>query len=616
MIRFGKEVCSNFNIASVREWLETNGLGGYALSTICSASTRRHHGLLVVAQDPPGKRRILLNRLEEKIAGSGWSHSISCQQYPGTVNDHGFEFLENFSVNPFPTWTYLVEDARIQKTFFLVSGENTAVIIYELLSGSPVQLEIKPLISMRPIQSLLRNSDVFDNQYACTENSILFNKKDQLHFGIKATNGFFQNVPCWYYDLVYNKDTMDPDASREDLFCPGMFRLSLWEGKKVALIASTEQLDSLSMDKLYYKELFIRNKITENAPIKGDFAKDLLKAGDQFIVSTSHSTSIVKGYPWYEESMKETCIALPGLCLVSGRFPEAREILIRYFTMLAHDKFQRYPVDTVLWFFWAVQKYAEHSGDFEFIRSVHKKLMTLCQNIRRGVSGFFKMDNDGLLCYEASVQVFNGKPVALQALWYNALQFMEEIEIKFGLKRKRYKDLALRIRESFNTCFWNNETSYLFSSIAPQHNEPSIKPEALLAISLPYPVLDQKKFGAVFSTAWKKLYTSYGLRSGSVIYPFWIGAFLTAYFKVYGHQTQSKMKAWQFLMPFRDHMSEALIGSIHEFFEGVRPHHPRGCPSMAINVAEILRVLVEDIGCQPEHKTLSIKEIMSPQEET
>ncbi|MFH1380249.1 MAG: glycogen debranching enzyme N-terminal domain-containing protein [bacterium] len=612
MISFGRSICSEFQSASGREWLETNGLGGYALSTVCSASTRRHHGLLVVAQEPPGKRLVLLNRIEEKISGSGWTHSISCQQYPDTIHDRGYEFLENFSVNPFPAWTYLVEDARIKKSFFLVSGENTAVIMYELLSGSPVQLEIRPLVSMRPIQSLLKKNSEFDDTCTATDTSVLFAKEDVLPFGIKSTNGFFQKNPCWYYDLIYTKDSFDTeDIPSEDLYSPGMFRLSLREGEHVGLIASTEPLNSLSLDKLYYKEVFIRNKITENSPVKGDFARLLLQAGDQFIVSTAQTTSIVKGYPWYGESIKETCIALPGLCLVNGRFPEAKEILVRIFNLFSGVKFQKYPIDTVLWFFWSVQKYVEHSGDFEFIRTIHKQLMLLCQNIRRGIPGLFKMDTDGLICYEASDPLFNGKPAGIQALWYNALQFMEEIEIKFGLKRKRYKDLALRIRESFNEVFWNNDNSYLFNAVSHEHKDPAIKPDALLALSLPYTVLDQKKFSPVFSTAWKKLYSSYGLRSGEMIYPYLIGSFINAYFNVYGHQAQAKMKAWQFLTPFFDHMSESLIGSIQEFFEGTRPYKPRGSPSMAINVAEIIRVLVEEIGCQPEQKNLSINDIMS-----
>lgn len=630
MISFGRQTCSDFQNASRKEWLETNGLGGYALSSLCLASTRKHHGLLVIAQDPPGKKFVLLNRLEEKVSYPGCNHYISCQEYQDTIAPRGYKFFEQFSLNPFPTFTYLVEDARIRKTFFLVSGENTAVIIYELLSGSPVQMEVRPLVSMRPVDTVSHQDERFVNTLECSENGMSLSPNGLPCLTVKTTDGFFQRNPCWYYNLVYSQDFTD---EREDLFSPGIFRFSLWPGKKAAIVASADHRDTVSIDKLYHKELFIRTKIPANFPIKGDFAHMLLQAGDQFVVSGPRATSIVQGYPWYEESVRDSLIALPGLCLVNGRFPEAKEILLKNVELL---KDSSSPVDTVLWFFWAVQKYFEHSGDIEFVRSIHHHLMSMYMHIRKGRAGYFNMDEDGLVCFEESPSPFYGKSSDIQALWYNALQFMEEVEIRIGGKRKRYKDLALRVRESFNMKFWNEKKSYLYHSITKDWHDDAIRPEALLAISLPYPVLDQKRFNDVFITVWKKLYTSFGLRSvapehpqykgvgdetdrsyGRIVSPgcvspFWMGAFVTAYCRVFGHNVQSRSQAWQFLFPFAEHLSESLVGSISEMFDGNRPHYPRGCPSYALGVAELLRVLVEEIGCQPEeHRDLSIAEIMA-----
>lgn len=646
---FGRQICADFNAATKREWLETNGLGSYALSNICLCATKRYHGLLVVSTGSTAERIILLNTLEEKISGPGWSREISCQKYTEAIHPQGFEFLEEFSLSPFPVFTYLVENARIKKTFFLVSGENTAVIMYELLSGPPVQIEIRPLVSFRPLTALLKKDDRFEAHVHHHQDSVRIVPDNLPPLGIKATSGFFQPAPCWYYHFSYEDGApTDREGAEEDLFCPGVFRFPLLQDKRAALIASTENLGPLSMDKLFYKEQFIRSKIVEQMPMKGDGIESFLQAGDQFVISTPRSTHIIQGYPWLGESMRHTFMSLPGLCLANGRFPEAKEIIVRYVESAnshphSNDTVKqargRTPgeVETDLWFIWAVQKYVEHSGDLELVRSIHGFLTSIYQVVRKGVPGVFKMDVDGLIAQEDNADGIAEKNAGIQALWYNALQFIEEIEIKTGGKRKRYKDLALRVRESFNTQFWNEQTSYVYAGIRDNRKDPSIVPEALLSISLPYSVLDQKRFNHLFNTAWNKLYTSYGLRScaqddqhfssrsrdmikalqedglprGSV-YPFWIGPFINAYFRVFGQHVQTKARARQFLTPFINHLSESLVGSIGEAFDGNPPHEPRGCPAYALSVAEIIRVLVEEIGCRTEHKVLSIADVMSP----
>ena len=478
---------------------------------------------------------------------------------------------------------------------------------------------------MRPVDTVIHADARFDQASSALEDSVTVALQGLPPLSIKTSSGFYQMNPAWYYNLVYREDH---NEEPEDLFSPGIIRFSLWPGKRSAIIASTDTHDIASIEKLFQKEVFIRSRVPEHFPLKNEFACQLLQTADQFIVNDAETTTVIQGYPWYHESVRDALIALPGLCLVSGRFPEAKELLIKYADAVKHPGAS---VETALWFFWAVQKYFEHTGDIEFIRLMHHHLMGLYMYLRKGKESAVAMDEDGLL----TIAACGGKPVGVQALWYNALQFMEEIEIRIGGKRKRYKDLALRVRESFNLKFWNKDTAYLYAMVKPDANDESLRPDGLLSISLPYSVLDPKRFQDVFAAAWRKLYTSFGLRSvpqtdpayqgssedadatyGQVIpdgsvHPVWIGSFITAFCKVYGSQQQNRTQAWEFILPFENHLEESLLGSVSEVFDGNQPHHSRGCPSYAAAVGEILRVMAEDLGNPPQNQHATIADILA-----
>ncbi|MBD3271835.1 MAG: hypothetical protein GF384_04765, partial [Elusimicrobia bacterium] len=396
---------------------------------------------------------------------------------------------------------------------------------------------------------------------------------------------------------------------------------------------SLDRTGSISIEKLYSKEQFIRNKIVENFPITAPCALQLLQASDQFLISSPHATRIQSGYPWSSEGIANELRALPGLCLVTGRFPEAKEMLVDFVEQMrqaASVRTQRNFLEQVLWFFWSVQKYLEHSGDFEFIRMMHPHLLSFYQCVRNGVAGYFRMADDGLISIDDPHHRWFGKSAAIQALWYNALQFLEELEIKMGGKRKRYKDLALRVRDSFNQVLVDETMRYVHTRYADGKTDRILRAEALLAMSLPYPVLDQKYYTMVFDTAWQYLYTSYGLREwidlqptarhitetpthdqAGAIRPVWIGVFITAYFKIYGTQASSKAQARQFIDPFEKHLDEMLIGSISEAFDAEWPYGGQGCPSCALSVAEVLRVLVEEIGLMYKESSYHMDTLVS-----
>jgi predicted glycogen debranching enzyme len=642
MISFGRGICGNFADSSGREWLETNGLGGYAMGTVSGGNTRRYHGLLSVALKPPVRRFQLVNRLEESIALNGERHGLSCQSYPGAVYPPGFRHIERFRLDPFPVWTFSIGDVRLEKTFFLRYGEDTAVALYRLISGPPVELEVRPLLTGRDHHHATREDDRFRGRIEASPRLVRVSMPPGPTLHIGAHGGEFSEDGFWYRNQEYAWEEHRGLDHREDAYAPGAFRFRLEAGAEAALVFSAAERRPAEAADWSRQERLLRHQVLEKALVRGPLADVLVSAADQFVVAREGRSSVVAGYPWFEDWGRDAMVSLPGLCLAAGRPQEAEEVL-ETFARHARNGLvpNRFPdggadadynsVDAPLWFVWAAQKFYQAQPDAERLRKLLPALRQVVDSYQRGTLFGIRMEADGLIeVSEPSLTWMDarvdgrpvtprtGKPVEVQALWYNALQFLAELDLKLKEPSRGYEKLASIARTSFNEKFWNEGAQYLFDRVEGRERDASVRPNALIAISLPYEVLEESRFKPVVETAARELYTTYGLRTlaprepgyrgrfqgppserdasyhQGAVWPWLMGPFVTAFVKAHGPSEATKARVNDLLTPFLDHLSEAGVGTVSELFEGDAPHAPRGCPAQAWSVGEILRVLWEE----------------------
>lgn len=657
---FGRHVLNIIDTGITKEWIETNGLGSYAMGTIVGANTRRYHGLFSVTHGATFQRSMLVNRVEESVLLRGRRVDFSCQEYPGTISPQGHLFLESYNYEPFPRWVYSFDDLKIEKRFFLRSGEETAVLIYRHLIGPTTKLILRPFLSCRNHHNVAKEDLRFKNAIRIGDNQIHCFVKDQPEFYITAVgepqavkdNTKIYGDGYWYKNLVYAQDEEMGMDFEEDLYSPGQVIAELSEGQEIALVFSKQPHDSHHLERWVEQELFVRSKIFEKIVYPPAFLRRCLIAADQFLIESGGTVQMVTGYPWYDDTVRETLMALPGICIATERLEDAKAILQSASKLLYnglmpanffhthHDVSAYNNIDGSLWFVWALQKYWEKTKDLDFMKEMKPAVQGIVTAFRDGINlqepGHkveIKMDADGLIWgfsphmpltwMDAKIGDWmatprRGKPVEVQALWYNALQFFCEIAGKIDGNDLGFGEIAKKVRENFNLLFWNPQNNYLYDVIEGNKREGSIRPNALFAVSMPYEVLETEKFKPLFETAWRSLYTSLGLRTlaptephfhgitkgnervrmaamhnGSVM-PFLIGPFLTAFFKTYGRDEKTKGEAVNFLRPFVSHFSDAGLGTVSEMFDGNPPFNPRGAAAEARGVAEILRVMREE----------------------
>jgi predicted glycogen debranching enzyme len=662
MIRFGQDLCGNLEAGTRREWLETNGLGGFASSTLSGINTRRYHGLLVAATKPPVGRVVLLSKFEETLVVDGDPYDLSANQYPGVVHPQGFRYLQQFRLDPFPTFTFQVKGVQIEKTIFMVYGENTTVVQYQLTNAGESQtviLELRPLIAFRDYHSLTHENGAIDERVHSQPGLAAISPYlglPTLH--LAYGEALLENSGHWYRNFQYEVERERGLDYSEDLFNPCVLRFDLAHSRHIAVIASTEKRNASQVLAYRQSELVRRQKNLSKSPVADTFVKRLVAASDHYIVSRGELKSIIAGYPWFSDWGRDTMIALPGLTLPTGRFEVARSIL-RTFAQHADRGMlpNRFPdagespeyntVDATLWFFEAVRSYLSYTRDADFVREIYGLLADVVNWHVRGTRFGIKVDGNGLLVSgEHGVQLTwmdakvgswvvtprHGYPVEIQALWYNALCIMEDLAQKFGdeIGRKRFGGMATLAKWSFNRLLWNEQGGYLYDVVNAGPPDASIRPNQIFAVSLPFSMLRPERARLVVEIVQKHLLTPYGLRTlapsdpqyrgrytgdqnsrdgayhQGTVWPWLMGPFITAYVKVNGGTPGARQQADSWLSSLKDHLADAGLGHISEIFEGDYPHRPVGCFAQAWSVAEILRTAVEDIyGVQPNVTTLA-----------
>jgi predicted glycogen debranching enzyme len=555
MIAFDQSVCSNLEFALQREWLETNGLGGYASSTIAGCHTRRYHGLLIAAARPPAGRLVLLSQVEETLVLGGRRFELSVNRFPGVIHPQGHRLLIRFRLDPFPVYTFAAGGIEIEKFVFMVHGENTTVIRYELRSrnGSgelpgDCALELRPLIAFRDYHSTTHENSALDRRVETAPGLATvapYHGLPALHFAHDAAE--IEIAGCWWRNFEYEAERERGLDYREDLFNPFaakfVFSTIVRNGPATAtLIASMEKRQAGSAEEMRRAEAERRRQIADCAPLEAPLVRPLAAAADQFIVSRGEGKTILAGYHWFLDWGRDAMIALPGLTLLTGRPDIAKSILLNFVRWLDRGMLpNRFPdsgeapeyntIDAALWFCDAVGKLAHYTGDYAFVRSrLYPALAEIVDWHVRGTRYGIRVDADGLLASgepgvpltwmdakvgERAVTPRCGKAVEIQALWYNALRITEEMAGRFGDAANKIRcgemgDLAAR---SFNAEFWNASAGCLFDVVNGSERDGSIRPNQVFAASLRYTMLSDEKARSVLQVIERDLLTPYGLRT-------------------------------------------------------------------------------------------------------
>jgi predicted glycogen debranching enzyme len=651
-LKFDRAVCGDIDAATEREWLETNGIGGFSSSTIAGLNTRRYHGLLTAATKPPLGRMVLLSKLEETLVISGQRFELSANQYSGAFHPRGHELLAEFRLDPFPVSTYEVAGRRVTRTLFMPHGENTVVIEYAIerhaeTAEADCELEIRPLIAFRDYHATTHANDSLDPT-VLEEDGVVsvapYQGLPRLYLAHNAAS--IEPRGHWYYGFEYTREKERGLDSTEDLFNPFTLRFS--GSGKATIVASTLKHAFGDAAAMRACELERRSEIGSPELRREPLLARLAAAADQFIVDRGKLKSVVAGYHWFGDWGRDTMIALPGLTLATGRPEAAKSVLSAFAGCVSQGMLpNRFPddgdapeyntVDATLWFFEAIRAYEAYTGDIEFVRgTLYSVLRDIADWHMRGTRYGIRVDDDGLLMAGVpGVQLTwmdarigdwvvtprHGKPVEIQALWYNALRILENLAERFHDEAARLiaGELADLAKRSFNAKFWNEEAGCLYDAIDGDDADGAIRPNQVFAASLHYAILAAEKTKPMLDAVERELLTPFGLRTLSprdsryrphyeggvwerdsayhqgTVWPWLMGPFISAYVRLHGRFGESRSRAQAWLEGFSEHLRIAGLGQVSEILDAEPPHRPRGCIAQAWSVAELLRAAAEDV---------------------
>lgn len=656
-MEFGNSFWYSYEQGSRREWIVTNGIGGYASGSLICSNSRRYHGLLVAALKPPTQRVLLLsNILEDLVYEDGQSVSLSSFKTVGGYENKGFSFLHRVEYEYLPEFIYSYKDIFIKKKICMKHGENTTVVQYEIRNGSkPVSFKLTPLVNFRDHHHKNDWGNLkFDTQVRNREISILPRDSD-IEIRMGTSGGEFKKLDsCFFYNMLYSIEEERGLDNHEDHFIPGFFNIKLeaHETRIFSFAATVEKCDVSVIDvqEVIRSEEKRLSDILDIKKYRYELTRRLVLAADNFIVhrNSTGSQTVIAGYPWFTDWGRDTMIAFNGLTLATGRYEDAKDILYTFSKYVDYGLIPNmFPddgnrpaynsVDAALWYFEAVNSYLKYTKDYSFIKEkIYKCLENICYGFINGTIYDIRMTEDNLITagnrhtqltwMDAKVGDWvvtprHGKAVEINALWFNALMIMSDLSRKFNFE-DIYLDLAGKVKVSFNNLFWNEEEGCLYDVVNESGKDPSIRPNQIMSAGLSYAVVEGERARSIVEKVWKELYTPYGLRTlsqdgsqycGAYCGDIWnrdgayhqgtvwtwpLGRFIKAYVRVNEDGAEARKNAAEFVKPFIDHIKDAGIGSISEIFDGNAPYYPRGCFAQAWSVAEVLRAAVEDTSIE------------------
>jgi predicted glycogen debranching enzyme len=642
------------------EWLVTNGLGGYASSSLMNVATRRYHGVFVPDLPSPRGRTIVIPRLDEEAEVGETRVRLSGVEYAdGRLDTDLPRYLTEFRRDwQTPTWRFACEDREIVKRIIMPYGQNTVYVEYRLEAGDPVTLRLRPFVTFRMPDTPLSESRKPPSLLTMARGRYempLCEGVPPLKLCLRPQAGVFVSDAYISHGISYRVDRDRGSLHVEDLESPGHFTVQLERGHPVSFVASMEPWENLQYDgdAVFIAERARLQKLVFRADgASADRLETLLAlAADQFIVfpgsrmeehamaqaSGDEARTVIAGYYWFTDWGRDTMISLEGLTLCTGRHREGRAILRTFARYIREGLIPNlfpegertglyHTVDATLWYFHALDRYYEVTNDRDTLMVLYPALKQIIEHHLKGTGFGIGMDPlDGLLkagapgyaltWMDAKVEDWvvtprRGKPVEIQGLWYNAIRLMGQWADNLGEGSDRWDGLAKQVEDSFNARFWYASGGYLYDIVDGEAgDDPSLRPNQILTMSLRYPVLQKDRWTPVLSVVRDKLLTPFGLRTlapghrdyksmyfgdlrardaayhQGTVWAWLIGPYIDAWLKA----GLDRGEACRLLDGFQAHLSDDGMGTISEIFDAEPPYAPRGCIAQAWSVAEVLR---------------------------
>ena len=644
MYKFNKEQLKDFKKISQMEFFMPNGLGGYVSGTVSNNLFKKHSNYLTHSYNPPVDRYVYLSKIKEELVIDGKIYDLDGQEYK-TYHSKGYEYLVEFEYGYIPTYTYIVNGVKLIKRLSPYYGHNCVAVSYQVINenNKDVKIYLTPWFNDKFLGECQENNINYDIRLK--DNGVIL-KNDRATIRYIFDSGFIVSNNQEYVMNLFPRFDVETGDERTDMcYTPVCHIVDCINTTNVGIVVSTEIVKKSANKIIEEYDLRIK-KLIKHADLENDFADKLVISGDSFICNRNSTglKTILAGLPWFTDWGRDTMIAFTGLLLVPRRFKEAKEVLLSFskyeknglipnmFPSKNEDPLYN-TVDASLWYFYACYKYILYSGDYDFIiKEIMPTLKNIIHAYKVGTGFNIHMDSDGLIIAGSDLDQItwmdvrvndvvvtprHGKPVEINALWYNALKIMELLCEHNNEDSSEYADLSVKVKESYQKRFFNEETGCLYDVL--DINDPSIRPNQLYAVSLPFKILDKEVALKVVNVCKEQLYVKYGIRSLSPNDPrfkpkyqgklwdrdmayhmgtswgFIVGAYIDSYAYVNDYSVEALEELKEVINHYKVHMNEYCLNGIAEIFDGLEPDVSRGCSNQAWSIGELLRAYYENL---------------------
>lgn len=631
-----------------QEWIITNGLGGYSSSSVIGENTRRYHGLLVAALEPPTNRTVIVAKIEERILFDGVYHELSTNEYPGVQYPNGTQYLDSFEASPFPLWVYKSSSWELEKSVFMVQNSNTSIVNYCNKGSDSIIIELHSLYAFTDFhRTFHNNSDTNFYTEMSTHSMKTYPELDAKPIFTRWTSGEFIEDRNWNRNIQLPLEKSRGLDGEADYYKIGYIRHELKPNESISLLFSVDE----SVENTDINSLLIVEKerlSANNNSVKNTFYKDLLQSGNQFVVNrkSTNSATIIAGYHWFSDWGRDTMIAMRGLTIATGDKSVSESILATFFKYInqgmipnrfpdnCEDKIEYNTIDASLWLFIAMHDNYKKFQNLDFIKTHLDALKDILdwhiQGTRYDIhvtpEGFLYGGQDGVMLTWMDA-IVNGKiitprigcPVEINALWYNALKIYAEFNAILDINLdQQYTDIISRFERNFETFFVNSEGTLHDIVIPNGPTDNSFRSNQIYCLSLPFTILNTEHQKHIFEAIKSKLLTPYGLRTleknnpefkavyqgdqwerdhayhQGTVWPYIISEYYEVFFKLYGDNEENKRKVIDELKPLKNHFyKEQGLHCISEVFDGQNPNEGKGTIQQAWSISALLKLYTD-----------------------